>query len=216
MESAGWSLPRSRIPRFPPRCAQSGGDLPTGKAHCGGPSRHSSLSTNEIGSIAFPQTSVPAGYGRGGPGASLSHLIASLHPDRPPSSSQKTAKILQLQIPTRKGSGCSLMGGTATVCRALPTGASSALSPSDHSNSLRCLLHTQKPKADPGCHPLPPPSRMPGSVQSHPLGHTPLTLLRGNPVLPSAAQVGYHLRQPRSARWSFPKFCYQAISPACI
>lgn len=150
MESAGWSLPRSQILRFPPRCAQSGSDLPTSKTpHRGGPSHLGSLSGDGIGGISFPQTSVPAGYLGGGTGASLSHLIASRHPDRPPPSSQKTAQISWPQIFTGKGSGCSLVGGTAIVCRVLPTQASPARSPSDHSNSQSWLQHTQKPKADP-------------------------------------------------------------------
>lgn len=85
MESAGWSLPRSRILRFPPHCLQPGSNLPTSKTpRHGGPSHLSLLSTDGIGSIPFPQTSVPAMYHGEGPGLSLSHLIASLHADRPP------------------------------------------------------------------------------------------------------------------------------------
>jgi len=127
MESAGWSLPRSRILRFPPRCTESGSDLPTGKT----PQRRGPL---HLGSIASPQTSVPAEKHGGGPGASLSHLIVSLHPDRPPCSSQRTAKVSWPQIFTGTGSGCSLAGGTGTACRELPTQVSPARRPSDHSN----------------------------------------------------------------------------------
>lgn len=93
---------------------------------------------------------------------SLSHLIASLHRDRPPPRSQKTAKIWWLQRFTGKGTGgCSPGGGTATVCRALPTQASPAQSPSDHSNSRRCFCTPKNPKltlAATSCVPPLPPA----------------------------------------------------------
>lgn len=160
MASAGWSLPRSRILRFPPRCTQPGSDLPTSKTpRRGGPSHLSSLSTDGIGSIPFPQTSVPAAYHGEGPGLSLSHLIASLHPDRPPPpAARKQQRSRGCRYSLGRALGAASWGGTATVCRALPTQASPALSPSDHSNSQRWLRHTQKPKADPSCHPCPPAS----------------------------------------------------------
>lgn len=139
----------------------------------------------------FPQPSVPVGCHEEVPGASLSSLIASLALETPPPSSQKTAKVSWLQIFPGKGSGRSLAWGTATICRALPTWTSSALSPSDHSNSQRWLLHTQKSKADPGCHPLSPPVW--ASCGATPLVLHPLAPLRGSPLLPGAEQVGYHL-----------------------
>lgn len=188
--------------------ARSGSDLPTRDTHRGGPSHLSSLS-----STSFPKTSVPAGCHGGGPGVSLSHLIASLHRDRPSPHSQKTAKIWWLQRFTGKGSGCSPRGGHSHCLQSAANAGKPSPEPLGPQQQPKVFLHTQKPKADPGCHPRSPPPA-PGGVQSHPLGPTPLTPLRGNPVLPRAAQFGYHLRQPRSARWSFPKFCYKAISPA--
>lgn len=59
--------------------------------------------------LSFLQTSTPAGCHGGGPGASLSHLIASLHLHRPPSSSQQTTNISWLQI--LPAQGVQLFGG---------------------------------------------------------------------------------------------------------
>lgn len=71
--------------------------------------------------ISFLQTSMPAGCHGGGPGAPLSHLIASLHLGRPPPGSQKTANISRPQMFPGQGARCSFSGGTATDCRAMTT-----------------------------------------------------------------------------------------------
>lgn len=146
MESAGWSLPRSRILHFPPHCRQPGSNLPTSKTpRHGGPSHLSSLSTDGIGSIPFPQTSVPAVYHGEGPGLSLSHLIASLHPDRPPPHQQpENSKDLVAADIHREGLWVQPHGGHSYCLQSTANAGKPSLKPLGPQQQLKVALARPK------------------------------------------------------------------------